>query len=147
MNYSFDYDNTLIRYRYVYDDNQKIVDAVYDGLNIKNLIELMELHLAGHKLYVVTARNKNLVFDSDLDDTPPPEEFVTSYNLPVEEIIYTSGKCKIPFLLEKNIAAHWDDCPWQCQRINNSRLLTAYQVDAPPGINEFLKAKFANSST
>ena len=142
MNYSFDYDNTLIKYKYVYDESGEIIDAVYDRPHQKNINLLRELASKGHRIYIVTARDPNLVFDRYIDNSPMPSELVKVLNLPVKDVLYTRSKCKLATLLENNISAHWDDCPKQCKTINDSGLLKVYRVKAPVGINEFLKIKF-----
>ncbi len=143
MNYSFDYDNTLIKYKYVYDKKSgEIIDAVYDRPHQKNINLLRELASKGHRIYIVTARDPNLVFDRYIDNSPMPSELVKVLNLPVKDVLYTRSKCKLATLLENNISAHWDDCPKQCKKIRKSGLLKVYRVKAPVGINEFLKIKF-----
>jgi hypothetical protein len=142
MNYSFDYDNTLIRYKYIYDEDGNITDAVYDRPHQENINLLRELASEGHRIYIVTARTPGLVFDRYIDNSPMPSELVKVLNLPVEDIFYTRNGCKLPVLLENNISAHWDDCPEQCERIRKTGLLRIHEVSAPLGINDFLKSKF-----
>jgi hypothetical protein len=143
MNYSFDYDNTLIKYAYLYDEEGNIIDAVYDKPHQENINLLRELSEdINNTIYIVTARVKGLTFEPCIDSSPKPEDLIRVLNLPVAEIVYTKNRCKLPVLVENNISDHWDDCPEQCKRINDSGLLKAWEVKAPPGINAFLKKKF-----
>ena len=142
MNYSFDYDNTLIKYKYVYDSEGNIIDAVYDCPHYENIELLRELANSGNTVYIITARIKGLSFEKHIDNSPKPDELVKELDLPVTEIFYTTNKCKLPTLLKMNITAHWDDCPEQCDTIRDSGLLKVWEVQAPLGINSFLKEKF-----
>ena len=40
MNYSFDYDNTLIKYKYIRDSNGEIIDVVYDLPHYENKLKI-----------------------------------------------------------------------------------------------------------
>jgi len=143
MNYSFDYDNTLIRYKYVYNTKGDVIDAVYDKPHQENIDLLRELAKdKNNTIYIVTARVKGLSFESCIDNSPKPEDLVRTMNLPVSDIFYTRNGCKLPVLLENNVSEHWDDCPEQCKTINDSGVLKAWEVRAPDGINAFLKSKF-----
>ena len=143
MNYSFDYDNTLIRYKYVRDAKGNIIDAVYDKPHQENIDLLRELaEDKNNTIYIVTARVKGLSFESHIDNSPKPEDLVRIMNLPVSGIFYTKNGCKLPILVKNNVSEHWDDCPEQCKTINDSGLLKAWEVRAPSGINAFLKSKF-----
>ena len=42
MNYSFDYDNTLIKYKYIRDSNGKTIDVIYDLPHYENIKTLPE---------------------------------------------------------------------------------------------------------
>ena len=78
-----------------------------------------------------------------LDNSPKPEEFIKCMNLPIEEVIYTNNRCKIPTLREYGIEEHWDDCPEQCRRIQEEcDNIKVNLVAAPDGINEFMREKF-----
>lgn len=141
MNYSFDYDNTLIRYKYVRDAKGNIIDAVYDGPHRQNIDLLKRLASGGHNIYIVTARTKGIHLDVSIDKSPKPEEFIKVLDLPIKEVVYTRGNCKLPFLLEKNIREHWDDCPVQCAVIAKDGRVRPWQVPAPKNINAFLNNK------
>ena len=142
MNYSFDYDNTLIRYKYIYDEDGNITDAVYDRPHQENINLLRELASKGHRIYIVTARIPGLTFDRYIDNSPMPSELVKVLNLPIEKIVYTANTCKIPYLTLYKISEHWDDCLEQCEKIRNETRIAINEVEAPPGINDFLKNKF-----
>ena len=143
MNYSFDYDNTLIRYKYVRDVRGKIIDAVYDKPHQENIDLLRELAKdKNNTIYIVTARVKGLCFEPHIDNSPKPEDLIRVMNLPVANIFYTKNGCKLPILLENDISEHWDDCSEQCKIINDSSLIKAWEVRAPDAINAFLKNKF-----
>jgi len=142
MNYSFDYDNTLIRYKYIYDEDGNITDAVYDRPHQENINLLRELASKGHRIYIVTSRIKGLSFDASIDNSPKPEYFVHTFDLPVESVIYTQARSKLSYLVELGVCKHWDDCPEQCREIRDSGLLEVHEVDAPNAINSFLREKY-----
>ena len=143
MNYSFDYDNTLIRYKYVYNTKGDVIDAVYDKPHQENIDLLRELaEDKRNRIYIVTARTKGLSFGPHVDNAPNPEEFARVLNLPVTGVFYTNNDCKLPTLVENLISVHWDDCPEQCRVINDSGLAEAVAIRAPDGISTFLKSKF-----
>ena len=143
MNYSFDYDNTLIRYKYVYDDEGVVIDAVYDRPHEENIAQLRELAKnKDNKVYIVTARIEGLSFEDHIDNSPSPVDLIKVMNLPVERVFYTRNQCKLPILVDNDIRVHWDDCPKQCESIAASGKLEAILVSAPQGINAFLKEKF-----
>lgn len=142
MNYSFDYDNTLIRYKYIYDEEGNITDAVYDRPHQENINLLRELASKGHRIYIVTARIPGLMFDRYIDNSPMPSELIKVLNLPVKEVIYTHNKCKVSYLRALQITEHWDDCIEQCEEIQKQTDIIVNVVDAPEGINSFLKEKF-----
>ena len=84
---SFDFDETLC-------DSQ--------GNPIKKYIKkLIKHHKNNDKIIITTFRrhsSKNHV-----------EDFIEKYNLPVEEIVCTEHQPKLPFLMRKNAAIHYDD--------------------------------------
>lgn len=142
MNISFDYDNTLIKYVYVQDDDGKIIDAVYDLPHQENIDILWDFHERGDEIYIVTSRIEGLHFEDSLDRSPKPEELVRAMGLPIKEIVYTGGQSKLPFLLERDIKMHLDDCPKECNTIIEHGGISVVEVEAPPGINNFLRNKF-----
>jgi hypothetical protein len=142
-NCSFDYDNTLIRYFFVYDQDGNVVDAKYSHPHEENINLLREIASSGSRIYIVTARIPEMSLPEYLDNSPKPEEFIKSMNLPIEKVIYTSNQCKVPALREYGIKEHWDDCPEQCRRIQEEcDNIKVNLVAAPDGINEFMRAKF-----
>ncbi len=142
--YSFDYDNTLIQYVYVYDDEGKIVDAKYDTPHMENIRLLRHLSVQGHKIYITTARTEGVRLEEHIDNSPSPEELIGTMKLPVEKVFYTDGACKVSTLIDNGIREHWDDCSEQCARIEEQagNIIKANLVDAPTGIDCFLKNKF-----
>ena len=102
--YSFDYDNTLIRYRTLEDG-----DVEYLGPHEENIQTLRDLAAAGNKVIIVTSRAKPVGPKKPYDDAPLPGELVSELNLPVEEIYYTAGDLKADKLVELDVIKHWDD--------------------------------------
>ena len=104
--YSFDFDNTLIRYQTLEDG-----DVVYLGPHEENLQILRDLAAEGNKVIIVTSRFKLKGPKKPWEDAPTPEELVADLNLPVEVIEYTDGELKTSKLLGMpyNIIKHWDD--------------------------------------
>ena len=101
--YSFDFDNTLIRYKTLEDG-----DVKYIGLHEENISTLRKLADDGHQVVIVTSRTPRDK-KSPWDDAPTPEELVADLNLPVEIIEYTSGILKTKKLLDLGVSHHWDD--------------------------------------
>ena len=143
---SFDYDNTLIRYEYVKDETGNIIDAVYREPHLGNIRLMQQLANDGYRVIIVTAREKGLSFPKH-DKSPKPEELVEALRLPVDDIYYTANSCKIDTLMENNATLHFDDCEAQCLDMLKHKQKTGLGplpilVDAPRGINNFLKRKF-----
>jgi cellobiose-specific phosphotransferase system component IIB len=101
--YSFDFDNTLIRYKTLEDG-----DVVYLGPHVKYINILRQLAEDGHQVVIVTSRTP-LDKKFPWDDAPTPEELVAELNLPVEIIEYTRGNLKTKKLLDLGVLHHWDD--------------------------------------
>ena len=146
-NISFDYDNTLIRYKYVYDEDGNPIDAVYTEPHEENIETLQQLHDEGNDIFIVTARIEGLSLPEH-DNSPKPEELIEMLDLPVRKIFYTSNRCKMDVLRDNGVTVHFDDCPEQCDRImdewaQNCSGPISVLVDAPDGINDFLKEKFS----
>jgi len=55
MNYSFDYDNTLIKYKGIRDSEGNLIDVVYDGPHYENISILRKLSDEGHTIYIITS--------------------------------------------------------------------------------------------
>ena len=102
--YSFDFDNTLIRYRTLEDG-----DVEYLGPHEENIALLKDLADQGNKVIIVTSRCKLKGAKMPWDKSPTPEEGIRKFGLPVEEVYYTSGDFKISKLLELGVSKHWDD--------------------------------------
>jgi len=101
--YSFDFDNTLIRYETLEDG-----DVVYLGPHEENIAILKRLAEQGNKVIIVTSRSK-LKKKMPWDKAPTPEEAIEEFSLPVEEVYYTFGDFKAEKLLELGVFKHWDD--------------------------------------
>lgn len=119
MNYSFDYDNTLIKYKYIYSPTGEIIDVVYDRPHDQNIDIVRELHESGHNIYIITSRIKPIYegFRYEWDESPSPEKLVKELSLPIKEIVYTNGRKKIEKLILFNIQKHWDDDEAECEEI------------------------------
>jgi len=102
--YSFDFDNTLAKYKIDPLDNER---TVYDGPHEENLNKLKQLVADGNTVYIVTARHKDEPLYHDI--SPTPEGFVEEQNLTVDGIYYTNGQLKAPKLLKLGVTEHWDD--------------------------------------
>jgi len=102
--YSFDFDNTLIRYETLEDG-----DVEYLGPHEKNIALLKDLAEQGHKIIIVTSRSRPNKPKFDWDKAPTPEEAIQEFGLPVEEVYYTHGDLKAQKLLELGVSKHWDD--------------------------------------
>tara|TARA_R100000664_G_C2757066_1_gene145100 strand:+ start:1949 stop:2524 length:576 start_codon:yes stop_codon:yes gene_type:complete len=101
--YSFDFDNTLIRYKTLEDGDVEYLGPHDEYVNI-----LRKLADDGHRVVIVTSRTQ-LKQKFPWDDAPTPEELVADLNLPVEIIEYTSGDLKTKKLLDLGVSHHWDD--------------------------------------
>ena len=102
--YSFDFDNTLIRYKAL-DDG----DVEYLGPHEENIALLKDLAAEGNKVIIVTSRSKRKGPKMPWDDAPSPEEAIVEFDLPVQEVYYTFGNFKAEKLLELGVSKHWDD--------------------------------------
>ena len=102
--YSFDFDNTLIRYETLEDG-----DVEYIGPHEENIALLKDLVEQGNKVIIVTSRSRPNKPKFDWDKAPTPEEAIQEFNLPVEDIYYTFGEFKAEKLLELGVSKHWDD--------------------------------------
>ena len=105
--YSFDYDETLIKYKTDPEDPE--FSTVYDKPHEENIAKLRELATAGETVYIVTSRSKRTGDKSPWDTAPEPEELVADMNLPVKSVHYTNGDLKAETLLSLGVIEHWDD--------------------------------------
>ena len=102
--YSFDFDNTLIRYHTLEDG-----DVEYLGPHEENIALLKDLAAQGNKVVIVTSRSKLKGEKRPWDKAPTPEESIQEFGLPVEEVHYTYGNLKADKLMELGVTKHWDD--------------------------------------
>jgi len=102
--YSFDFDNTLIRYETLEDG-----DVEYLGPHEANIQLLKDLAADGNKVIIVTSRAKLKGEKLSWDKAPTPEEAIQEFDLPVDEVYYTHGNFKAEKLLELGVSMHWDD--------------------------------------
>ena len=102
--YSFDFDNTLIRYHTLEDG-----DVVYLGPHEENIQLVKDLAAEGHKVIIVTSRSKLKGEKKPWDEAPTPEEAIVEFGLPIEEVHYTYGNLKADKLMELGVTKHWDD--------------------------------------
>ena len=102
--YSFDFDNTLIRYETLEDG-----DVEYLGPHEENIALLKDLAAQGNKIIIVTSRSKLNRPKYEWDKAPTPEEAIQEFGLPVEEVHYTYGNLKADKLMELGVSKHWDD--------------------------------------
>ena len=150
MNYSFDYDNTLIKYKYIYSPTGEIIDVVYDRPHDQNINIVRELHESGHNIYIITSRIKPIYegFRYEWDESPSPEKLVKELSLPIKQIIYTNGRKKIEKLILFNIQKHWDDDEAECEEIMRynpnfiNKKIEYVLVQKQKGITVMLRDKF-----
>ena len=102
--YSFDFDNTLIRYHTLEDG-----DVEYLGPHEENIALLKDLAAQGNKVIIVTSRSPLRRPKYEWDKAPTPEEAIQEFGLPVEEVHYTYGNLKSDKLMELGVTKHWDD--------------------------------------
>lgn len=143
---SFDYDNTLIKYEYLYNEAGYAVDAVYTEPHHSNIKTMRDLYNQGCEIYITTARIRGVSIPEH-DNSPSPEELVFQLKLPVKKVFYTSNRSKVTTLEKNGIHVHFDDCPYQCNELAKKWTeegvgAIPVLVEAPEGINEFLKEKF-----
>jgi hypothetical protein len=105
--YSFDYDETLVKYKPDPEDPQ--FSVLYDKPHEENIAKLRELAAAGETVYIVTSRSKRTGDKYPWDTAPDPEDLVADLNLPVKSIHYTNGDLKAETLLSLGVIEHWDD--------------------------------------
>tara|TARA_Y100000310_G_scaffold311878_1_gene358599 strand:- start:205 stop:690 length:486 start_codon:yes stop_codon:yes gene_type:complete len=144
--YSFDYDNTLIDYKYIRDELGDIEDVVYHGPNSGNVNKFKKLKQMGHKVIIVTSRQKRIK-KPPWDVSPSPEDFSKKYNLNADGIYYTAGDDKAQTLSRLGVFKHWDDDEEEIKAImtwnqNNETDIKFELVDVPEDISESLRNKF-----
>jgi hypothetical protein len=158
MNYSFDYDNTLIKYKGIRDSEGNLIDVVYDGPHYENISILRKLSDEGHTIYIITSRVEYdpIDFKFDWDTSPLPQETIRNLKLPVEAVVYTNGRKKLEKLLLYRIKKHWDDDIKECEEIIKYNELSypkfiGHQieyclVDVEEGLTVGLREKFLRNT-
>ena len=134
--YSFDFDNTLIRYQTLEDG-----DVEYIGPHRENIQLAKDLAAAGNKVIIVTSRSKLQGPKKPWDDAPTPEELIPEFNLPIAEVYYTFGDFKAQKLLELGVAKHWDDDEEEVAAAEAAGI-EAVLVPVEEGITERLRNKW-----
>ena len=160
MNYSFDYDNTLIKYKYAYSPTGEIIDVNYDEPHYENIKTLRDLYRAGHTVFIITSRMqpKYEGFKYDWDDSPTPEKLIRERALPVKKVVYTNGKKKLSKILLYDIRKHWDDDEKEIEEIEsynelsypkfiNPHNIEYVLVDKLDGITEKLRERFIRNTS
>ena len=121
--YSFDFDNTLIRYHTLEDG-----DVVYLGPHEENIQLVKDLAAEGNKVIIVTSRSKLKGEKRPWDEAPTPEEAISEFGLPIEEVYYTFGDFKADKLVELGVSKHWDDDE---EEVDEGRPAWKYQTRKP----------------
>ena len=134
--YSFDFDNTLIRYHTLEDG-----DVEYLGPHEENIALLKDLVEQGNKVIIVTSRSRPNKPKFDWDIAPTPEEAIEKFSLPVEEVYYTLGNLKAEKLLELGVSKHWDDDEEEVAAAADAGI-EAVLVPVEEGITERLRDKW-----
>lgn len=150
--YSFDFDNTLIRYNTLEDG-----DIEYIGPHKENIQLAKDLAAEGNKVIIVTSRKAYAPGSPKMpwDDSPSPEELIAQENLPIEEIYYTNrslalhpeDRDKSPLkawkLVELGVSKHWDDDEEEVEAARSAGV-EAVLVPTDWGITEGLRNKWIN---
>ena len=136
--YSFDFDNTLIRYRTLEDG-----DVKYLGPHEENITLLKDLASRGNKIIIVTSRSKLKGEKRPWDDAPTPEEAIELFSLPVEEIYYTNGDLKADKMKKLGVSKHWDDDEEEVMAAERVGI-EAELVHTEDGITDRLRDKWAD---
>ena len=134
--YSFDFDNTLIRYHTLEDG-----DVEYLGPHEENIQLVKDLASKGHKVIIVTSRCKLKGPKREDDKAPTPEEGIQHFGLPIEEVYYTSGDFKASKLVELGVVKHWDDDEDEVAEAQAAGI-EAVLVSTEEGITDRLRNKF-----
>ncbi|MAH51267.1 hypothetical protein CMI37_35950 [Candidatus Pacearchaeota archaeon] len=136
--YSFDFDNTLIRYHTLEDG-----DVVYLGPHEENIQLVKDLAADGNKIIIVTSRCKLKGEKKPWDDTPTPEEAIIEFGLPIEEVYYTYGDFKADKLVELGVIKHWDDDEEEVEAAEAAGI-EAILVPVEEGITDRLRNKWCD---
>ena len=138
--YSFDFDNTLIRYNTLEDG-----DIEYIGPHKENIQLAKDLAAEGNKVIIVTSRKAYAPGSPKMpwDDSPSPEELIAQETLPIEEVYYTGGNLKSDKLVELGVSKHWDDDEEEVEAARSAGVETVL-VPTDWGITEGLRNKWIN---
>ena len=138
--YSFDFDNTLIRYNTLEDG-----DIEYIGPHKENIQLAKDLAAEGNKVIIVTSRKAYAPGSPKMpwDDALSPEELIAQENLPIEEVYYTGGNLKSDKLVELGVSKHWDDDEEEVEAARSAGV-EAVLVPTDWGITEGLRNKWIN---
>ena len=134
--YSFDFDNTLIRYHTLEDG-----DVVYLGPHEENIQLAKDLAAAGNKVIIVTSRAEPTGPKKPWDDSPAPEELIADLGLPISGVYYTHGDFKAGKLVELGVQKHWDDDDEEVAAAEAAGI-QAVLVPVEEGITERLRDKW-----
>ena len=134
--YSFDFDNTLIRYHTLEDG-----DVEYLGPHEENIQLVKDLAAEGNKVIIVTSRCKLKGPKREWDTAPTPEEGIQQFGLPIEEVYYTSGNFKASKLVELGVVKHWDDDEDEVAEAQTAGI-EAVLVPTEEGITDRLRDQF-----
>ena len=136
--YSFDFDNTLIRYHTLEDG-----DVEYIGPHEENIQLVRDLAAAGNQVIIVTSRYKPTGPKKPWDDAPSPEELIIQLGLPIEVVEYTSGDPKVKMLKKLGVTKHWDDDLEELAALEGSGVEGEHvPVPGEEGITERLRSKW-----
>ena len=136
--YSFDFDNTLIRYKTLEDG-----DVEYLGPHEKYINIVRQLADEGHQVVIVTSRCKLEGPKKPWDDAPTPEELIAALDLPIEIVEYTSGDFKVEMLKKLGVTKHWDDDLEELAALEGSGIAGEH-VPVPGEETELLRNKWIN---
>lgn len=154
--YSFDYDSTLIKYRYERESRDGGIEEIaYDQPHRQNIVLLRKLAAEGHKIVIVTSRRipNGVGRKYHWDNTPSPEELVSKLDLPVSEVHYTQGQPKIKKLVELGVVKHWDDDEEEILHIkrwnqeNPKNQIEWELVPVDEGLSESVRTNFVTKFT
>ena len=137
--YSFDFDNTLIRYHTLEDG-----DVVYLGPHEENIQLAKDLAADGNKVIIVTSRSGPATGPKKAwEKAPTPEEAIIEFGLPIEEVYYTFGDFKVDKLLELGVSKHWDDDDEEVAAAEAAGIESVL-VPVEEGITDRLRNKWAD---
>jgi FMN phosphatase YigB (HAD superfamily) len=145
--YSFDFDNTLIRYHTLEDG-----DVEYTGDHEENIQLVKDLAADGNKVIIVTSRFEPKERDLETgypvkhpeDKAPSPDELIATRGLPIDEIWYTSGEHKAKMLADLGVTHHWDDDEEEVAAAEAAGIGATFVDPTEEGITGRLRDKWFN---